>query len=157
MSIVDPRELAGRHLLSRRASLGNMAYGLSSIGLAGLLSQNNVLGSEIAEQGDPIRPQFRQPTLMLYEQHFVPKANKVLMIFCSGACSHLDTFDYKPELIKRNGQPMPGRNDSSHSRGSRAISRSPWAFKPRGESGKMVSTLVDHIGEHADEMALFIL
>ena len=30
------------------------------------------------------------------------------MIFCSGAVSHLDTFDYKPELIKRHGQPMPG-------------------------------------------------
>ena len=30
------------------------------------------------------------------------------MIFCSGAVSHLDTFDYKPELIKRDGQPLPG-------------------------------------------------
>ena len=31
-----------------------------------------------------------------------------MMIFCSGACSHLETFDYKPELVKRDGQPMPG-------------------------------------------------
>ena len=30
------------------------------------------------------------------------------MIFCSGAISHLDTFDYKPELVKRDGEPMPG-------------------------------------------------
>ena len=30
------------------------------------------------------------------------------MIFCSGACSHIDTWDYKPELIRRHGQPMPG-------------------------------------------------
>ena len=38
-----------------------------------------------------------------------PRAKRVLMIFCSGACSHLDTWDYKPELIKYDGQPMPGR------------------------------------------------
>ena len=128
MSIVDPRELAGRHLLSRRASLGNMAYGLSSIGLAGLLSQNNVLGSEIAEQGDPIRPQIQAANPnALRNAHFVPKANKVLMIFCSGACSHLDTFDYKPELIKRNGQPMPGGNDLVTFQGKQGnLTRSPW-------------------------------
>ena len=30
------------------------------------------------------------------------------MIFCAGACSHLDTFDYKPELIARHGEPLPG-------------------------------------------------
>jgi hypothetical protein len=39
---------------------------------------------------------------------FRAKAKRALVIFCSGACSHLDTWDYKPELIRRHGQPLPG-------------------------------------------------
>lgn len=159
MSIVDPRSLVGRHLLSRRASLGNMAFGLSSVALAGLLGQQGILATEpvesVADEGSPIRPgiQAANPNARR-DPHFTPKAKKVLMIFCSGACSHLDTFDYKPELIKRNGQPMPGGSDLITFQGKQGnLTRSPWEFKPRGESGKMISTLVDHIGEHADDMA----
>ncbi|MFM8215513.1 MAG: DUF1501 domain-containing protein, partial [Pirellula sp.] len=37
--------------------------------------------------------------------HFEPKAKQVLMIFCAGACSHLDTFDYKPSLIENHDRP----------------------------------------------------
>jgi len=40
----------------------------------------------------------------------------VLTIFCSGAVSHIDTFDYKPELVKRDGQPLPATRSSSRSR-----------------------------------------
>ena len=159
MSIVDPRSLVGRHLLSRRASMGNMAFGLSSVALTGLLDQQGILASESAEEvaaeGNPIRPsiQAANPNARR-DPHFIPKAKKVLMIFCSGACSHLDTFDYKPELIKRNGEPMPGGSDLITFQGKQGnLTRSPWEFKPRGESGKMISTLVDHIGEHADDMA----
>ena len=159
MSVVDPRSLVGRHLLSRRASLGNMAFGLSSVALAGLLGQQGILATEpvesVADEGSPIRPgiQAANPNARR-DPHFTPKAKKVLMIFCSGACSHLDTFDYKPELIKRNGQPMPGGSDLITFQGKQGnLTRSPWEFKPRGESGKMISTLVDHIGEHADDMA----
>ncbi len=75
------------------------------------------------------------------------------MIFCSGAVSQIDTFDYKPELIKRHGQPMPGAEGLITFQGQQGnLNKSPWEFRPRGQSGKMVSDLVPHLGALADEM-----
>src|SRR5690606_23885723 len=63
------------------------------------------------------------------------------------------TFDFKPELIRRHGQPMPGAESLVTFQGGQGnLTRSPWEFKPRGESGKMVSELVPMLGELADEM-----
>ena len=77
----------------------------------------------------------------------------MLVIFCSGACSQLDTFDYKPELIRRHGQPMPGSEKLITFQGEQgALTKSPWEFRPRGQSGKMVSDLVPHLGALADEI-----
>jgi hypothetical protein len=75
------------------------------------------------------------------------------VIFCSGACSQLDTFDYKPELIRRHGQPMPGTEKLITFQGEQgALNRSPWEFRPRGQSGKMISDLVPHLGALADDL-----
>ena len=70
-----------------------------------------------------------------------PRPSGSLHIFCSGACSHLDTWDYKPELIKRDGQPMPGGRQAGHLPGrQRQPDQKPlWTFRPRGQSGKYVS------------------
>src|SRR5436190_13857357 len=88
-------------LLDRRAFLRS-AGGLGSIALATLLHENGLLA-------DPIRPGIRpEAPLAARTPHFDAKAKRVLMIFCSGAVSHVDTFDYKPELVRRDGQPMPG-------------------------------------------------
>ena len=85
--------------------------------------------------------------------HFPAKAKRVLMIFCSGACSHLDTWDYKPELIKRHDTPMPGSDKLVTFQGkSGNLIQSPWQFKPRGQSGKYVSDLLPNLAELADEM-----
>jgi hypothetical protein len=75
------------------------------------------------------------------------------MIFCSGAVSQIDTFDYKPELVKRHGEPMPGAEGLITFQGQQGnLNRSPWEFRPYGKSGKMVSDLVPHLGALADEM-----
>ena len=151
----ESRDMLGRHLLSRRESMGSMAFGLSSIAMTGLLSRQGALAADSGEDGPPIRPKVNaaNPNAKR-DAHFAPKAKNVLMIFCSGACSHLDTFDYKPALMERNGQPLPGGDELITFQGKQGnLTRSPWEFKPRGASGKMVSTLVDHIGEHADDMA----
>ncbi|MEO2019234.1 MAG: DUF1501 domain-containing protein, partial [Fuerstiella sp.] len=80
-------------------------------------------------------------------------AKNVVVIFCSGACSHIDTFDYKPELIQRHGQAMPGADGLLTFQGQQGnLTRSPWAFKPRGECGKMVSELVPQLGDLADDI-----
>ncbi|MBM3729008.1 MAG: DUF1501 domain-containing protein [Acidobacteria bacterium] len=86
--------------------------------------------------------------------HHAPKAKRVLQIFCPGAASHIDLWDYKPELEKRHGQPMPGGEKEVSFQGANGnLMRSPWDFVPRGQSGKRLTSLLPHLGAHADRMA----
>ena len=98
--------LSGRRLLDRRSFLGFAGQGLGGIALAALLAEEGLLSSE--EKG-PIVPKIRpEAPLAPREPHFPAKAKRILMIFCSGAVSQIDTFDYKPELVKHDGKPLPG-------------------------------------------------
>jgi hypothetical protein len=139
-----------RDLLNRRRFLGNTAQGLSGIALATLLGDEGLLASEKT----PLRPDVdASRPFAARRTHFPARAKNVLVIFCSGACSQVDTFDYKPELVKRHGQPMPGGDKLITFQGGQGnLTKSPWEFQPRGESGKMVSDLVPMLGELADEM-----
>lgn len=71
-----------------------------------------------------------------------------------GGLSHLDSFDFKPRLVSENGQPLnvPGRKEDITGRTSAAILKSPWDFRPYGESGKMISDLFPQIGSCADDL-----
>ncbi|HAD62233.1 MAG TPA: DUF1501 domain-containing protein, partial [Planctomycetaceae bacterium] len=136
-------------MLNRRNLLNNFGTGLSGIALTSLLSTDGLLADDA-----PIRPRIDpgQP-FAARDPHMQARAKNVLVIFCSGACSHLDTFDYKPELIKRHGQPMPGGGDLVTFQGKQGnLTKSPWAFRPRGECGKMVSDLVPQLGDLADDI-----
>src|SRR5947209_8770070 len=124
----------GFDYLDRRNFLAHSATGLSGIALLSLFGQS-AIGNE--------------PRVA----HFTPKAKQVLVIFCSGACSQLDTWDYKPELIRLHGQPMPGGEKLITFQGEQgALAKSPWEFKARGESGKMISDLLPHLAEFADDL-----
>lgn len=124
-------------MIRRRRFLSDLTHGLSNIALLKLLHESGTLGAA---------PVLNRP-------HYQPRAKNVLMIFCSGACSPLDTFDYKPDLIKYNGQPMPGAEGLKTFQGEQGnLTRSPWEFKPRGQSGKMISELIPNMAELADEM-----
>lgn len=140
------------HLLNRRSFLSNTMTGLSGIALTQLLASERLLAN-VDERKSPIRPTIlpEQPALAR-KSHFPAAAKNVIMIFCAGACSQIDTFDYKPELIRMHGQAMPGEKVVTFQGAQGSLQKSPWDFKPRGESGKMVSTLVDNIGEMADDI-----
>src|SRR5205809_4802374 len=88
---------AGRWLLNRRDFLRLGGTGLGSIALTALLAEQGLLASDrplpIRPEWSPERPTAPRPP------HFPAKAKNVLVIFCSGALSHLDVWDYKPELI----------------------------------------------------------
>jgi len=147
----------------RRGFLTRMSTGLSSVALAQMLHANGLLAADSGEgEGErltpsgkvPIRPDIdaRKPHAPR-KTHFKPRAKNVLVIFCSGGCSHLDTFDYKPELLRLHGKPMPGGEKLITFQGAQGnLTKSPWKFAPRGESGKMVSELVPQLGELADDM-----
>jgi hypothetical protein len=123
-----------KHWLDRREFLGGIADGLKGVALAVLLGEQRLTAA-------------RQP-------HFPGKAKRVIQIFCPGAVSQIDTFDYKPDLEKRHGQPLPGEEKFVSFQGANGnLMRSPWSFRRRGQSGKFVTELLPHLGELVDDMA----
>jgi hypothetical protein len=130
----SPLSHLGRQLLDRRHFLAHAAAGLPGVALASLLAAE--------ERGAKTSG-----------THFAAKAKRVLMLFCSGAVSHVDTFDYKPQLVKQSGRPLPGASKLVTFQGENGNLVAPlWKFRPRGESGKMISDLLPHLAELADEM-----
>ena len=138
----------GRKLMDRRAFFRDA--GLGSIALVSLLQQEG----QLAATAKPIRPLIRSEAPQAARlPHASPKARRVLMFFCSGAVSHVDTFDYKPDLIKWHGKPMPGSEKEVAFQGKHGNLTKPlWPFKPRGQSGKMISDLFPEIGNLADDI-----
>jgi hypothetical protein len=149
MSAPEPRNPS----LDRRRFLFDGGIGLGSIALAHLLARQDPQAASVAGK-PPIRPLIRPGRPYAPRPpHFNPRAKNVVVIFCSGACSQLDTFDYKPELIRRHGQPLPGNETLITFQGEQgALTRSPWTFRPRGQSGKMISDLLPYLGALADEL-----
>jgi hypothetical protein len=142
---------AGRRLLDRRTFLQFAGTGLGGIALTTLLAEQGLLAA--GKDRSPVRPQIR-PSAPLASRapHFPAKAKRVLLIFCSGACSHLDSWDYKPELIKMDGKPLPGNEKLITFQGEQGNLVKPiWEFKPRGQSGKYISDLFPNLAELADD------
>ena len=130
--------------LCRRSLLKRCGMGLGMLGLAGVLHDEGRLFA--SPSLDPMAPR---------EPHFSPKAKRVIWLFLNGGPSHIDTWDYKPELTKRHGQELEGfdRFTGFFSKEVGGLMKSPFEFLPRGESGKMVSEIFPHLGEHVDKMA----
>jgi hypothetical protein len=120
--------------LTRRHFLRNTATGLGGIALLDLLGRETEAAQRI--------------------QHHAPRAKQVLQIFCPGAASHIDLWDYKPALEKYDGTPLPGAEKEVTFQGKNGnLMKSPWPFVPAGQSGKMLSTLLPHVAQHSDDMA----
>jgi hypothetical protein len=145
--------LVGRHLLDRRGFLAHMSTGMGGIAMAALLSEQGLLA---ADAGAPVRhAPAERPANPLEPKpvHFPPRAKRVLHLFCTGAVSHVDTWDYKPELIKRHSEPMPGVEKLITFQGENGnLARSPWTFRPRGQAGKYISDLLPHLAARADDL-----
>jgi uncharacterized protein (DUF1501 family) len=127
--------------LTRRRFLGNVYTGLGGIGLMHLLS-----GTASADQTawQPGRGQ----------THHAPKAKRVLQIFCPGAASHMDLWEYKPSLEKYHGKPLPGEEDFLSFQGKNGnLMKSPWPFAPGGECGKHISSMLPNMARHVDDIA----
>ena len=136
--------LLGDGLVDRRDFLRWGGMGLGSVALASLLAGDKTPIRPAVESTRPYAP--RQP-------HLTPKARRVLMIFCTGALSHVDTFDYKPELVKRHDTPMPGMEKLITFQGENSNLVKPlWEFRPRGQCGKMTSDLLPNLGALADDL-----
>jgi len=138
----------GQKLLNRRGFLGQAGGALGALGLAHLLERDGLLAAAKPDI-DPDNPYAPRPP------HMPAAARQVLVIFCPGAVSHVDTFDYKPELTRLHGQKPPGIPAVTFEGPSGNIAKPFWEFRPRGQSGKMVSDLVPHLAELADDFCFF--
>jgi hypothetical protein len=86
--------------------------------------------------------------------HHPPKAKRVIQLFMAGAASHLDLWDYKPMLEKHHGEPSEfGEHVEAFQNGLGPWMKSPFKFSARGESGKMISEVVDPLGACVDDIA----
>ncbi len=132
-----------KRFLSRRELLHTAGGGIAGLALADLLSGASTAG------GPRINP------LSLQAPHFAAKAKAVISIFCYGGVSQVDTFDPKPELLKRQGETMAGKGDIVVSQGNPGgLMPSPWKFKQYGQSGAHVSELFPHVATKMDDIAL---
>jgi hypothetical protein len=132
--------------LTRRQFLGS---GLGSIALASLLrAEENPSGSfGPLLAGDPLAPR---------PAHFTGKAKNVIFIHLSGGPPHLDLFDYKPELVKRNDQPCPdelmkGKRFAFTGNTARLLG-TPQKFAQHGQSGAWISEVLPGLASIADEL-----
>jgi hypothetical protein len=85
--------------------------------------------------------------------HIAPRAKRVVQLFMSGAASHLDLWDYKPELIRHHGEASDfGEEIEAFQDGLGPWMKSPFRFRSYGESGKMLSDPVAPLGDCVDDI-----
>lgn len=86
--------------------------------------------------------------------HHAAPVKRVLQICCPGGASHVDLWDYKPELERLDGKALPGEENFVSFQGKNGpLMKSPWGFKQKGECGKYFSNLLPHMSKHVDDMA----
>jgi len=133
---------------TRRHFLGGAGLGLGSIALGSML-HDDTRAATLERTADPLLP--RQP-------HFAAKATRVIYLHMTGSPPILDLYDYKPELVRLNGQDCPdeylaGRRFAFTS-GVPKLLGTPRTFAQHGESGQWLSDAIPHLHEVADEMCV---
>jgi hypothetical protein len=133
----------GPFIPSRREMLARLGGGFGSLALAHLLTQSGALGSTgILQKSGGL--------------HHPAKVKRVIQLFMNGGVSQMDTFDFKPELIRRHGQkfdPGPGVRVEAATSAPGNVMRSPFEFKQHGQCGRWVSSALPHIAQCVDDLA----
>jgi hypothetical protein len=127
--------------LDRRQALKTAACGFGYLALAGLASEQGAAASSLAP---------RQP-------HFKARAKRVIFLFMQGGVSHVDSFDYKPRLLKDDGKMMSFEDarllaNTGQRGSSQRVMKPLWKFSQHGQSGAWASSLFPEINRHVDEL-----
>ncbi|HRX79339.1 MAG TPA: DUF1501 domain-containing protein, partial [Pirellulaceae bacterium] len=124
--------------VSRRQLLRTSAIGFGNLALAAMLGRE-------ASAANPLAP---RPT------HFAARAKRVIFLFMKGGPSHLDTFDYKPQLQKDDGKELPFDKPRVQFAPTGNLLASPWRFRKYGQSGIEVSDLFPNVAECVDDLCI---
>jgi hypothetical protein len=125
--------------ISRRQALQRSAAGFGSLALGTLLA-------------DETRATASEPSARLPQ--FPAKAKRVIFLFMKGGPSHMDTFDYKPQLQKDDNKELPFEKPRVQFAPTGELLASPWKFQRYGESGIAVSELFPHVAQCVDDLCI---
>ncbi|MDA8697093.1 DUF1501 domain-containing protein [Rhodopirellula sp.] len=148
--------------INRRSLLGRAATGVGAAALATLLKEDGI--AEQITAGGPSDSNSKKTVEQRFGgisslPHFAPKAKRVIYLFQNGAPTHVDLFDWKPELQRRHQEPVP----SSYIQNRRFSTMTGAAdgklllapvepFSQRGESGAWVSDFMPHTAKVVDDL-----
>lgn len=122
--------------LERRSFLGCASGGLAAMAFAWLMQKDGALGA-MATKG----------------MHFPARAKRVIHVFSPGGVSHVDTFDYKPQLEKLDGTSLTNKGELDTFFASPGLlKKSVFPFRQRGNSGAWVSDLFPHLSNCVDDI-----
>ncbi len=134
--------------ITRRHFFRDCGVGVGKIALAGLLTDAFAARSS-AFPADPLA--LRQP-------HFAAKAKRVIHLFMAGAPSQLDLFDYKPQLAKLEGKPLPssiiGGQRYAFIRPDAAVLGPRFKFAKHGKCGAELSEMLPHLANVVDDICV---
>ncbi len=139
---------------SRRDFLRRTGSGMGLLALSSLLDQAGLLSAAESatrspQSGIALNPLASRPA------HFPAKAKSVIWLFMNGGQSQVDTWDYKPELAKRDGKAIEGFDNKTGFFPEQVggLMKSPFQFAQHGQSGAWVSEIFPNLAKHVDDMA----
>lgn len=134
---------------TRREFVWQAGAGFGATALASMLGTDGFFASPAAAASKPL-----EGPLALKDPHFAPKAKSVIFLFMYGGPSHIDTFDYKPNMVGMDGKTV---QVNTFGRGGKKpqgrIVEPRWKFKQYGECGKWVSDLFPNVAQKVDDIA----
>lgn len=130
----------------RREFLWQSGAGFGAVALSSLLG-----GNFFDKRAPGVEP---ERSASVKEPHFAARAKSVIFLFMYGGPSHIDTFDYKPNMVGMDGKSVAVKTfgRGGHRNEGRVVEPR-WKFKQYGQCGKWVSELFPHTAQCVDDIA----
>jgi hypothetical protein len=134
--------------VNRREFLHTVGGGFPALALTGLLGSEGFFKELKGATTSSANPLASRPPMIR------GKAKSVIFLFMYGGPSHIDTFDYKPNMYGMDGKTIEVKTFGRGGKKNEGrIVEPKWKFKPYGECGKYVSDLFPHVGGCVDDIA----
>jgi len=133
--------------IPRRKFLWRFGGGLGGVALTHLLGQQGLLGAANLPTGN---------AELNGGLHHRAKVKRIVQLFMNGGASQCDTFDYKPELIKRSGEKFDSGLTATATGVPGNLMKSPWDWKQHGQCGRWVNNIFPNIATCVDDLAFIM-